>query len=306
MNNIVITGGTSMVGKHLKKYLPDAVYLSSRDYDLTNESHVKQMYADLKPKTVIHLAAKVGGIIDNINKPVQYFEQNMLMNTFMVKYAYENNVKNFMGMLSTCIYPDILPGDHYPLTEYSLHLGPPTATNFSYGYAKRCMAVHIDSYNKQYKTNYNYLIPCNLYSEHDNFNDAHSHYVTSLIYKIATAKLNKQSHINLFGSGKPLRQFMYTDDLAKIIYTCVQNDIYHNFNVATDEVLTIKEIAQVALKACNAEDLTIVWDSSKPDGQYRKDVSNEKLKLYIKDFTPTPLVEGIQKTFKYYYEMAAK
>ena len=131
---IVVTGGSGMVGRSLKKIMPDAIYLSSQDYNLTAERGVAQMYHDLRPQAVVHLAAKVGGIIDNINKPGEYFTDNVLMNTLLVEYARYYEVERFIGILSTCIYPDKV--DEYPMTEDMLHNGPPTPTNFSYGYAR--------------------------------------------------------------------------------------------------------------------------------------------------------------------------
>ena len=136
-SKIVVTGGSGLVGKALKKYLPNAVYLSSKDFNLTIEEEVKSMYLKYKPDTVIHLAAKVGGIIDNITKPAEYFTDNVLMNTLLVEYAHKFNVKRFIGILSTCIYPDVV--EKYPMKESDLHLGPPTITNFSYGYASRIL-----------------------------------------------------------------------------------------------------------------------------------------------------------------------
>ena len=103
---IVVTGGSGLVGSHLKKILPNAIYLSSKDYNLTSEKEVDRMYNELKPNCVIHLAARVGGIIDNIKHPAQYFTENVLMNTLLVEYAHKYNVERFIGILSTCIYPD--------------------------------------------------------------------------------------------------------------------------------------------------------------------------------------------------------
>jgi len=142
-NKILVTGGSGMVGNSLQKFLPDAIYISSKDYDLTNESDVISMFEKYKPNIVVHLAAKVGGIIDNIEKPYEYFVENIRMNTYMVEHSYKNGVEQFIGILSTCIYPDTV--DSYPMKEEDLHLGPPTITNFSYGYAKRCLAVQIEA-----------------------------------------------------------------------------------------------------------------------------------------------------------------
>ncbi len=293
-NKIVVTGGSGMVGKSLKKIMPDAIYLSSSDYDLTSERGVALMYHELKPEAVIHLAAKVGGIIDNINKPGEYFTDNVLMNTLLVEYAKFHNVKRFIGILSTCIYPDKV--DNYPMTEDMLHQGPPTPTNFSYGYAKRSLAVQIDAYNKQYETKYQYLTPCNLYGEHDKFGE-NSHFVAALIKKIHEAKTRGDDKITLFGTGTPMRQFMYSDDLAKIIKKCLDEEIYDSFNVASDQNISIDDIARTALRACDANHLKIEYDSTKPDGQFRKDVSTDKMNSIIDGFKPTRLYHGIAFTY---------
>jgi GDP-L-fucose synthase len=296
MSKIVVTGGSGMVGNSLKHYLPNAIYLSSKDFNLTSEIEVKSMFSWYQPDTVIHLAAKVGGITDNINKPAEYFDDNILMNTLLLKYAYKNNVNKFIGILSTCIYPDTV--EKYPLTENMLHVGPPTITNFSYGYAKRSLAVQIDSYNKQYGTNYQYLIPCNLYGEFDKFGD-NSHFIAALIKKIHNAKVNNENKIVLFGDGSPLRQFLHSDDLAYTINYVLENNINDNMNVSTEDNLSIEEMARIALKACDAENITIEFDTSKLNGQYRKDVSIDLLKQKIPNFRPIKLYDGIKQTYNY-------
>lgn len=294
-NRIIVTGGSGLVGRYLKDIMPDAIYLSSKDYDLINPIEVEQMFIDLKPNIIVHLAAKVGGIFDNMNKPAEYFDENILMNTLIVKYSKKYNVDRLIAILSTCIYPDIV--ENYPMIESDLHIGPPAPTNFTYGYAKRCLGVQIDAYNKQYGTKYNYLIPSNLYGEYDNFGE-NSHYVAALIKKIIIAKRNDEKNVKLFGTGNPLRQFMYAGDFAKIIKRCIDDDIYENFNISTDNY-SIKEIAEIALNACDAENLELLFDDTKPDGQYRKDVSNDKMLNIIVDFEPMTLFDGIKKTYDY-------
>ena len=296
-SKIVVTGGSGLVGKALKKYLPNAVYLSSKDFDLTNENQVKSMYEWYKPEVVIHLAAKVGGILDNISKPAEYFTDNVLMNTLLIEYAHKSNIKRFIGILSTCIYPDTV--ENYPMKETDLHLGPPTVTNFSYGYAKRSMAVQIDAYNQQYKTKYQYLTPCNLYGLDDKDNESNSHFITALIKKIHDANLKGEDSITLFGDGTPLRQFMYADDFAQVISQVIESEIYENFNVATSENLSIKKMAEIALDACNSNHLKIIWDDSKPNGQFRKDVSIELLQQNIPNFNPISLHQGIKLTYQH-------
>jgi GDP-L-fucose synthase len=304
MKNIVVTGGSGLVGRSLKKILPNAIYLSSQDFDLTTESGVKKMYQKCKPEFLIHLAAKVGGILDNIEKPAEYFTENVLMNTLLVDYAKKNSVKRFIGVLSTCIYPDKV--NNYPLKENDLHSGPPTETNFSYGYAKRSMAVQIDSYNKQYGTNYQYLIPCNLYGIGDKDGENKSHFITSLVKKIFEANVNNQDKITLFGDGTPLRQFMFSDDFAEVIHNVLINNIYHSFNVATEENLSIKDMVEIALKSCNSKNLEIVWDKNKPNGQFRKDVDTQKMNYLLPNFKPLNLSEGIKLVYNSYYDKISK
>jgi GDP-L-fucose synthase len=298
---ILVTGGSGLVGKSLKKIIPDAVYISSSDFDLTNETSVIKLFETYHPTVIVHLAAKVGGIIDNINYPYDYFTENILMNTLLLKYSLKYNVDRFIGILSTCIYPD--KSDVYPLNENQLHTGPPTETNFSYGYSKRCLAVQIDAINKQHSTKYNYLIPCNLYGDNDKDDENKSHFVTSLIKKIYDANLNDLNKITLFGDGTPIRQFMHADDLSKIIKLCIDNDITENFNVANDEVYSINEMAHIALDATNSKHLKIMYDTSKPNGQYRKDVSNSKFKKIFPKFEFIKLSEGIKKI---YYDKISK
>ena len=298
---ILITGASGLVGKHLQKFLPEAIHLSTKDCNLLNLNETCDFFNKIKPEIVIHLAAKVGGILDNIKNPVEFFEENILINTNTLKATYRCGSPKFIGMLSTCIYPDKFKKNEYPIKENMLHNGPPTPTNFSYGYAKRCLSVQIESYNKQYKTKYSSLTPCNLYSEYDHFEGDKAHFLPSLIKKIHEAKTNKQNHIVLFGSGKPLRQFMYAEDLAKAIVETINKKDNFNYNVCTPENKSIEQIAKIALKACTAEHLKIKWDREKPDGQFRKDASSDKFLNDFPDFKFTSLFEGIQKTYNIKY-----
>jgi len=288
---ILVTGGTSTVGKHLKEVLSNGIYISSKDCDLTDIRQVRKLISLYTPDVVVHLAAKVGGIQDNIAKPAEYFDDNILMNTNILKVSYEYKVKRFIGILSTCIYPDKV--NSYPMKEEVMFNGPPTPTNFSYGYAKRALAVQIEAYNKQYDTKYNYLTPCNLYSEYDNFeNDKKMHFITALLKKIKISKGN----IELLGTGKPLRQFMHAHDLARVIKEVIDKDIVESFNVACPENYSIHELAVKALGSLN-KDYYINYNNSKLDGQYRKDVSSERMKNLLPDFKFTPFTEGIKKVY---------
>jgi len=295
MNKILVTGGSGLVGKYLKKILPQAKYISSKDYDLTSENDVKKLFKSAKYTTIIHLAARVGGIHHNIQEPIKYFEENILMNTLLIKYSYKNKVKNFLGVLSSCIYPDNIK--KYPIKENLLFSGAPHESLFPYSYAKRCMAVQIDSYNQKFNTKYNYIIPCNLYGEFDKFDPIQGHFVGALINKILIAKKNKKKHIKLFGDGTHKRKFMHAKDLAEIIKMIISKKINKSFNVATNENYSVKKIAKIALKACDFDEAKIIFDKSMPNGQMRKDIDIKKLKKFSSKFRPILLKDGIREIY---------
>jgi GDP-L-fucose synthase len=294
MKNILITGGTGTVGKHLQKIIPHGIFLGrshENGGDLRDPQYVKWLMSSYSPDVVVHLAAKVGGIQENIQKPAEFFDDNVLINTNVLKYSHQYGVKQFIGILSTCIYPDKVP--NYPMTEKDLFLGPPTPTNFSYGYAKRALAVQIDAYNQQYGTKYNYLIPCNLYSEYDNFgNENKMHFITALLHKIK----NSTGSIELLGNGTPLRQFMHANDLARVIKEVIDKNITESFNIATYENYSIDEMAKIALKELGL-DLKVTYTNPNLNGQFRKDVSSEKLKTLLPDFKFTPFKQGIKTVY---------
>lgn len=294
-NKIVVTGGSGVLGKSLQKILPEAIYLSSKDYDLTNEFEVDKMFRELQPDCLLILSAKVGSIVDNINKPAEYFIDNVLMNTLLINCAYKYKVNRILSVLSASAYSD--EEISFPASEVDILKGMPSDSNYEYGFSKRCMFIQMNAYNKQYGTKYQCLIPSNFYSENDKFGE-NSRFMPSLIKKIHNSKINKSEKILLFGSGNPIRQFIYADDVAWLIKYCLDNDIYENMNVASRETKTIKEIAEIALKAMGADDLKIEFDTTKPDGQYRKDISIEKLENIIPNFNAISLSDGIKKTYE--------
>ena len=282
-----------MVGKHLQEILPDALYVGSKDGDLRDWLETENLFETYKPDRVIHLAAKVGGIQDNINKPAEYFDDNILINTHVMNMCMRYKVKRFTGILSTCIYPDFGNLPMYPMLEKHMLLGPPAPTNFEYAYAKRCLAVQIEAYNTQYGTKYNYLTPCNLYSEYDNFDNKNKmHFITALLKKI---KMSKET-LNLLGTGKPLRQFMYAGDFARVIKEVIDKDITDSFNVAPPHNKSINDMAKNTLTYLK-KDLKIKYSNPELDGQYRKDVSNEKMLTYLPDFEFTSFEEGVKKVY---------
>ena len=295
---ILVTGGSGTVGKHLKQVLKpfsQAIYHTSKDCDLTDYNQTLKVVKEISPDVIIHLAALVGGIQDNINRPVDYLEQNVLINTNIIKAAHKAGVSKLIALSSTCIYPDKVTS--YPMMEEDMFQGAPTATNFGYAYSKRCMIAQIEAYNKQYNTRYCYITPSNLYSELDVHKEAKAHYVTALIDKIIEQDMIGGDTINLLGSGKPLRQFTYAGDIADIIKIMVYEDIYESFNVSNPETYSIHELATITLKALGKEHWKINYRSPNLDGQYRKDVSVLKMKRIIPNYTFTKFAEGVKKVY---------
>ena len=287
MSKIVVTGGSGLVGLYLKKVLSGAIFLSSSDYDLTKENEVKQMFEDLKPKRIIHLAAKVGGIIDNIENPISYLDDNILMNTFLLKYCYEYGIERYTAVLSSCAYPKL--SKTYPMKEDTMYDGKLDENTFSYGLSKRVMATQIDNYNVQLNTKYNYIIPCNIYGHTNKKSENNSHFVTSLINKIILANKNGSKSITLFGDGKPQRQLLYAEDLSKVIKNIVDKDIVESFNVAPLEVSSVEEISKITLEVTGNQHIELIFDKTKPNGQFVKTLDIKKFTKLFPDFILRPL-----------------
>ena len=288
---ILVTGGSGLVGKHLNDILPEAVYISSKDYDLIDRYQTDVMMDFYKPKVVINLAARVGGILDNINYPVEYLEENTLINTNILRSCHNHDVEKVVVIGSTCMYPNVV--EEYPMKEEQLFSGAPPNENFAYAMSKRLMITQVNSYVSQYDKKWSCLIPCNLYGEYDKYEEHHSHFVSALIKKIHEA----EHSVDIWGTGKPLRQFMYAGDLARVIKYMIENDVTGNYNVAPDYVHSIEEITKIGIRACGRDDLKINYDNTKPDGQYRKDVDSSELLSVLNDFEFTSLEEGIRRVY---------
>ena len=294
---IVVTGGSGFVGKRLEKIRPDWIYLSSKDYDLVSTEDCKRMYRELCPDAVLHMAGKVGGIGANDANPAEFYYLNTMINTNIVHQGYLHGVKRILATLSTCTFPDIV--ESYPLTENDILSGPPANTNLSYGYAERSLYIQINSYRKQYGVNYSTFCPSNIYGPGDNFDSLSSHFVAALIAKIAKAK--DGDTIELWGTGTPLRQQLYVDDLCEIIPMLLEK---HNGDepliIAPNENLSIDEMARILLSQVH-KNIEIVYNNNL-DGQFRKDGSNHKLKESIGDFKFTKFKDGITKSYDWYIE----
>ena len=223
MKTILITGGTGLVGKAIQtvstNYDYKFIFLSSKDCDLTSYSNTLYTFSSYNPDYVIHLAACVGGLFKNMAYKVDMYEKNILINLNVLKVCHEIKVKKLISCLSTCIFPDKTT---YPINETMLHNGPPHTSNDAYAYAKRMLEVQSRAYQEQYGDNFICIIPTNIYGSYDNFNLQDSHVIPGLIHKCYLAKKENKPFV-IAGSGTPLRQFIYSEDLAILILWTIEN-----------------------------------------------------------------------------------
>ena len=294
-HKVLVTGGSGFVGSRLKYQRPEWIYLSSKDCDLTKYRDVLELFESETPDAVLHLANKVRGIKENSTKQAEFYDINTFINTNVLRAANESGVNRVLSCLSTCTFPDTVK--EYPMIEEDILSGPPAKTNFTYGYTKRALYVQTNAYRHQHGVNYSTFCPSNIYGPNDNFDLESSHFVPAMIRKIDEAK--DGDTVEFWGTGTPLRQQLYVDDLVKIIPFLLQN---HNTDipliVSPNENLSIKEMVEIFLNK-TSKDVKIVFNNQL-DGQYRKDGSNKKFKELYGDFEFTKFEYGILKTYEWY------
>ena len=231
------------------------------------------MFKHLKPTKVIHLAARVGGVKANTEHLGQFYTDNIQINTNVLHCSMVYKVNKVLSLLSTCVYPDKVI---YPLTEEQIHNGPPHESNYAYAYAKRMIDIQSRAYRKQYGCNFITAVPNNLFGEHDNFDLNNSHVIPAMIRKMHDAKNNNQDVV-LWGDGTPLREFTYSKDLAQILLFLLDSyDEENPINIGNTNEYTIKQIAKLIANKVGFNG-KIVWDTTKPNGQYKKPSDNSKL-----------------------------
>jgi GDP-L-fucose synthase len=299
MKTILITGSSGLVGSAFQKIAPgynyNFIFSTSADADLTNYAETKALFEIVKPHYVIHLAAWVGGLYKNMNFKVDMLEKNLQINLNVLKCAYEVNVEKCVCILSTCIFPDNIV---YPIDETMLHNGPPHFSNDAYAHAKRIMEVHCRAYNEQYNTNFSCIIPTNIYGPFDNYSLEDGHVIPALIHKCYLAK-EQQIPFEVRGSGSPLRQFIFSEDLAKIIMDCLELLNRENLIVSTTEEYSIKDVAFRIAREFEYDE-HIVFNKKYADGQFKKTACNEKLKSKIPDLKFTDIQDGIRSSVEFF------
>ena len=297
---LLVTGGKGLVGSAI-----EAEVKLGREFDLVNAQETDQAFKMHNPTHVIHCAGKVGGVGGNMNFKGDYFYDNLMINTNVIEAARKNGVKNLVCFLSTCVFPDKV---EYPLTEAKVHLGVPHDSNYPYAYAKRMADIQIRAYREQHNINYTSVIPTNIYGPNDNFSLEHGHVMPMLIHKLYKAKRDG-TDFTVWGSGKPLREFIFSKDVARLAEWAVKN--YNETEpiiFGTSEEVSIKDMVDLLIQEFNFKG-KVIFDKDKPEGQFRKPSDNSKLKSYLPDFKFTPFEEGIKETVKWFienYETARK
>lgn len=305
---IYIAGHTGMVGSAIKRYFENSgyrnlIYRSMNELDLINQEKVEKFFSDVKPEIVIVAAAKVGGILANNTYRAQFIYENLMIESNLIHAAHLNGAEKLIFLGSSCIYPKLAP---QPLKEEYLLSGYLEYTNEPYAVAKIAGIKLCENYYRQYGSNFYSVMPTNLYGPNDNFNLETSHVLPALIRKFHEAKTNNQLYTTIWGTGKPLREFMYVDDLAEALCFLTEKveakDLYEQnlsfLNIGTGKDLSIAELAKMIAGIVGFEG-KIIYDSTKPDGTPRKLLDVSRIN-HLGWKAKTELYEGIERTYQWF------
>ena len=300
---IYIAGHKGMVGSACwrlleKKGYKNLIGKSSKELDLKDQKATAQFFKEEKPEVVIDAAAKVGGIWANSQYPYEFLMDNMLIQNNLISSSLKSNVKKFIFLGSSCIYPKMAP---QPLKEEYLLSGPLEPTNQWYAIAKISGVKLIEAIRTQYKKDYVALMPTNLYGPGDNYDLETSHVLPAMIRKFHEAKLNDHSDVVLWGSGNPKREFLHVDDLAEAVVFSIENTLEESlYNVGSGEEISIKELALLIQETVGHKG-EIIWDNNKPDGTPRKLMDSSQIN-HLGWFSKTNLKVGINLIYKEFWK----
>lgn len=298
---ILITGANGFVGKTLvrtlkEKGVENLLTPSSKELDLTNEEAVKLYFEKNKPQIVLHLAGKVGGVAINKAKPAEFFYENIMMGTLVMHYSYLNGAEKVVSLAAGCGYPKHL---EVPFTEDGFWNGLPDENSYGYSLAKKNLIVQSWAYNTQYGFDSTILLPANLYGPDDNFNLEASHVVPALIRKFVEAKENGKLQVEVWGSGKATREFLYVDDAVKAIIDSIDCKETGPFNLGTGVETSVRQLVETIAKLVEYKG-EIYWNSNRPDGQPRRFYDMSRFKRAFGYVPSTTLEDGLKTTIDWY------
>ena len=311
---IFLAGNNGMVGSSLygffkRQNFKNIITISRNKLNLSDQIKVDKFIKKTKPDIIINCAGKVGGIWANSHYPVEFLDENILIQMNLIKSAYKHKIKHLINLGSSCIYPK---NSKQPIKEEYLLSGQLEKTNEAYALAKIVGLKACEYYNKQYGTSYLTVMPCNLYGPNDNFDLKNSHFIPALIKKFVQSNKNKKKEVEIWGSGNPKREVMYVDDIASAIFFIIKKKVFKDkfltnylkkesvINVGSDNEYSIKKIAQIISKTVNNKS-ELKFNRKYPDGTPRKILDNRVIKKL--GWKPkVSLSEGLNKTLDWYYK----
>jgi len=303
-SRIYVAGHTGMVGSAIVRCLErngyeNIIKRNHKELDLTNQAECERFFNEVKPEYVFLAAAKVGGIHANDTYPADFIMENMLIECNVIRSAFMNKVKKLMFLGSACIYPKLCP---QPIKEEYLLTGPLEPTNEAYALAKITGIKMCQSYNKQYGTRYISVMPANLYGINDRFDAYNSHVIPSMMVKFHRAKTENRPYVELWGTGNPLREFLYVDDMAEAcLYLMLNYEGSEPVNIGSGKEISIRDLAGIIRDVVGFTG-EIVFDSSKPDGTPRRVLDNSKIASM--GWKPKiDIREGLRREYEYYINM---
>jgi len=297
---VLVTGANGFVGRNLVELMRSRrirpLTPSRADFDLQEQNQVRRMLEQTRPEVVFHLAGRVGGIGINRERPADFNYENLIMGTMMLHESWRAGVKKYITLICGCSYPADAPN---PIKETTLFNGYPQSENAPYSLAKAIGAVQASAYRAQHGFNAITLVPGNLYGPFDNFDLRSSHVVPALIHKFLAAKETRAPEAAAWGSGKPMRDFVYVADVCEAILLAAENyDGADLINISSGTVVTIKELTETIAELAGYRG-RIVWDATKPDGQMMKGYDVTRMRQLLGYECRTALRDGLRSTINW-------